>query len=226
HETTAPLRSRGRGRTLVWGAAAAALVIAAAAAVFFVVRGGDDGVPAAFTVPMDVCSLLTPEDAGRLLRTQRPPKGQPGSDEVGPTCQWPMRGNGVSLQLQKDSDTPDPWSMTPSSARTLFANQKRYWARFGGAEIDWTWPEIGAGGSLKATLTPVRDIGGVGQEAFAHELKGATGRMHSAYVYYRLANLVVRVEYTTLASRPSDEDIKRNALAAARAIEQALRRAG
>jgi hypothetical protein len=130
----------------------------------------------------------------------------------------------VSVQLQKDSDTPDPWTMTPTTAHILLGNQQRYWARYD--SMDWTYPEIGVRQTLKATRTPVHPVAGVGEEAFGYDLKGSTGRVHSAHVFYRLANLVVFVEYTTLAGRPADKDIEQSALTAARASERALRRAG
>ncbi|QYC40546.1 Serine/threonine-protein kinase PknA [Nonomuraea coxensis DSM 45129] len=222
---TVPGKAPGRGRAVVWVAASVALAAVLAAGGFLAVRGlsGGDDVPAAFTAPMDVCTLLAAEEVGRLLLTAAPPEPQPGSDEVGPKCGWPVSGSGVGLQVQKDSDTVDPWSMTPATARTLFQNQRRYWGKY--TSVDWTWPEIGVKTSRKATLTPIRPIAGVGEEAFGFELKGPTGRVHSAHVYYRLANLVVSVEYSTLSDRPTDEDVRQTALKAARASEQALRHA-
>ncbi|MGW2154346.1 serine/threonine-protein kinase [Nonomuraea sp. NPDC001699] len=224
-QATAPRRVGRRGRPLlVWSAAGAVLVVAAAATGFLLLRddvGG--GTPTAFTVPLDVCTLLTPQDVGGLLRTQSPPKAQPDGDEVGPECGWPVAGTGVGLQVQKDSDTVDPWSMTADTARTLFQNQKRYWAKYD--QVDWTWPEIGVKTDMRSTRTPVHDLKGLGEEAFAFELKGRTGRVHSAHVYYRIANLVVAVEYATLGDKPTDEDVRQAAIKAARASEQALRRA-
>ncbi|MGI5270663.1 serine/threonine-protein kinase [Nonomuraea sp. CA-218870] len=216
---------RGRPLVLVAVAAVAALVVAAATTAVLMMRDRvAGGVPEAFTAPMDVCSLLDDEEVGLYLRTQRLPKPAPGSDEVGPRCQWPIQSTGVEVQLQKDSDTRDPWTMTPEAARALFANQQRWWSRHD--KLDWTWPEIGADGSLPVTRTAVRKIDGVGEEAFAFELKGRTGRLHTALVYYRLSNLVVFVGYTALSERLGDEDIKQTALKAAKATEQALRRAG
>jgi hypothetical protein len=173
---------------------------------------------------MDVCTLISAEEVGRMLRVGSPPKALPGSDEVGPKCSWPVPDSGVGLQVQKDSDTVDPWSMTPVTARTLFQSQKRWWAKHD--DLEWSWPEIGQKNRTKAERTPLRDIGGIGEEAFCFELTGPTGRLLSAHVYYRLANLVVSVEYATLAERPTDEDIKQSALKAAQASERALRDAG
>ncbi|MFG1701719.1 serine/threonine-protein kinase [Nonomuraea sp. M3C6] len=223
-DVTAPGKVRRGGRAALWIVAAAVLVVGAGTTGFVILTSQDDGVPAAFNVPMDVCTLIGPQEVGRLLRTQSPPKGQPGADEVGPKCGWPIPGSGVGLQVQKDSDTVDPWSMTAVSARALFQNQQRYWAKYD--EVDWTWPEIGVKDATKAKRTPVHQVGGVGQEAFGFELKGTTGRVLSAYVYYRLANLVVSVEYATLADKPTDEDVKQSALRAAQASERALRDAG
>jgi serine/threonine protein kinase len=223
-EVTAPGRVKRRRRVVIWAAAAAAVAVAAGATGYLVLRGQDGGTPSAFTVPMDVCKLIGSQDVGRLLRTQSPPKGQPSSDEVGPKCGWPISGSGVGLQVQKDSDTVDPWSMTVSSSRVLFQNQKRWWTKYD--SVDWTWPEIGVKESRTAKRTQVRQIDGVGEEAFGVELAGSTGRVHTSYVYYRLANLVVSVEYSTLAERPTDEDVKQTALKAAQASVQALRNAG
>ncbi|MGN9839595.1 serine/threonine-protein kinase [Nonomuraea sp. H19] len=224
-EATAPSKTRKRGRVALWIAAAVVLVLAAGGTTAFLVlgeRGG--GTPEAFTVPMDVCTLISSEEAGRLLRTQKPPKGKPSANAEGPTCGWSISGTGVGLQVQKDSDTVDPWSMTTVSAHALLQSQKRHWSRSN--EVLWSWPEIGVPKSTKATRTPVHDVAGVGEEAFGYELAGETGRVHTAQIFYRLANLVVRVEYSTTTDRPTDEDVKQSALRAAQASEQALRNAG
>ncbi|MFC6370813.1 hypothetical protein, partial [Nonomuraea thailandensis] len=200
------------------------VVLAPAGATGFVLMNRDGGGAGAFTVPMDVCTLMGGQEVGRLLLTQSPPKGVPDSDEIGPKCGWPLAGTGVGLQVQKDSDTVDPWSMTEDSARRLFQNQHRYWTKYD--SVDWSWPEIGVKQPMRAVRTPVRQVTGIGEEAFGFELKGPTGRMISALVYYRLANLVVSVEYTTLSDKPTDENIKQAALKAAQASERALRDAG
>ncbi|MGP4093173.1 serine/threonine-protein kinase [Nonomuraea sp. KM90] len=223
HDVTVPGTVTRRGRAALWIAAGTVVVVAAGAAAFLLLNRQDGAAQAAFTVPMDVCTLIPQQEVGRLLRTQSPPKAQPDSDEVGPKCGWPVPGTGVGLQVQKDSDTVDPWSMTDVSARALFQNQKRYWSKY--EDIDWTWPEIGVKTSRKAKRTPVHQITGLGEEAFGFELKGSTGRVHSAHVFYRLANLVVSVEYATLADKPTDEDVRQAALRAAQASEQALRNA-
>ncbi|MFC7587601.1 serine/threonine-protein kinase [Nonomuraea antimicrobica] len=223
-DVTAPARIGRRGRTVLWAVAAAVVVAGAGAAGFVLLDGDGGGTPTAFTVPMDVCTLIGPQEVGALLRTQSPPEAQPGSDEEGPECGWSMTGTGVSLQVQKDSDTVDPWTMTEPSARRLFQNQQRFWSKYD--SIDWSWPEIGVKNAQRTARTPVRQIAGLGQEAFGFELKGPTGRVHSSVIHYRLANLVVSVQYSALGDRPTDDDIKQSALRAAQASERTLRDAG
>ncbi|MEV4472720.1 serine/threonine-protein kinase [Nonomuraea sp. NPDC049504] len=224
---TAPSGSGGRGKLGVLVAAVVVVALAAAATTgFLLLRDRDGAAASAFTTPMDVCTLIGAQDLGGILKTANPPKAQPDSDDAGPECGYPLSAakTGVSLQVQKDSDTVDPWSMTEVSARKLFQSQKRTWGR--NDTISWTWPEIGVAGNQRATRTPVHDVKGVGEEAFGFELRGPDGRMHSAYVFYRLANLVVSASYTTLSDRPTDDQIMQSALRAAQASERTLRDGG
>jgi eukaryotic-like serine/threonine-protein kinase len=225
-DVTAPGPIRKRSRAVLWIAAATVAAVAVAVTtVLLVVRGQGGGTPTAFTVPMDVCALLPQEDVGLLLRTtQNIPEGKPGSNGEGPECGWTMPNTGVAVQLQKDSDTRDPWTMTPTTAHTLFGNQQIYWAK--NTKMRWMWEEIGVDKPQDVTCTPVRAFGGLGEEAFTYQIKGSTGRMHSAIVFFRLANLVVNVEYTALGNRPTDEQIKQTALKAAQVVERELRGAG
>lgn len=222
-ESTAPGRS-GKGRKKLW-IPLAAVVVALSATGAFLVVDREPAPPEAFTLPIDVCSLVSAKEVGELLKTKQPPKGDPGSDSEGPTCGWELPNYGISVQVQHDSDTPNPWSMTPQSAHQLFVNQERVWDEPNEA-LRWTWEGIGAGGKNLATSTKSRRVAEHGEEAFAYELKGPDGRVHTAYLCYRLANLVVRVNYTTLANKPTDVSIKDTAVKVATVTEQALRRAG
>lgn len=208
------------------GAVAGVLVLAAAAAGAFVLLKGDGSkeLPAGFTVPLDVCGLLTDQEAAALLGTRQVPKKTPSSDEVGPKCGWSIPNSGIGVQLQKDSDTPDPWSMTSASAHKLLLNQERFWNRSG--NVRWSWEEIGAKGPFDAKRLPLRKVSGTGEEGFAFELSGPGGRVHTTYLMYRVANLVVQIEYTTPAQRPTDEQIKQGGQKAAAAVIEGLRRAG
>ncbi|MFG1695844.1 serine/threonine-protein kinase [Nonomuraea sp. NPDC049309] len=224
---TQPSGAGGHGKMGVLVAAVVVVALAAAATTVFLWLRDRDGVAAAgFTTPLDVCKLISEQELSGILVTRNLPEAQPDADDAGPECAWalPQARTGVSVQVQKDSDTVDPWSMTEASARTLFQNQKRWWGRYD--SIDWTWPEIGQKTSAKAARTPLRDVPELGDEAFAFELAGPTGQMHSAYVFYRLANLVVAVSYTTLADGPTDAQIQERALRAAQASIRTLRDGG
>ncbi|MFI6497274.1 protein kinase [Nonomuraea typhae] len=224
HDATVPTRPKRTSRLWIWIAAAATVLLVAGAGAVFVLRPGEKAPPSAYTVPIDLCSLLTPQEVAALLGVREPPKGLPSADDAGPKCGWPVPNSGVGVQVQKDSDTPDPWRMTAQKAVRLLANQQRYWNRAG--ELQWTWPEIGAKGNYQAKRGAVRKITAPGEEGFAFELSGKTGRVHSAFLLYRVANLVVQVEYTTLNQKPTDVEIKNTALKAAQLVEQGLRRAG
>lgn len=223
-DLTAPGRARPprRAGRAWWVVAAVVAVAVAVSAAVVILAGNGRSAPQAYTLPVDLCSLLTPEEAGALLGMAEPPAGQASNDEEeGPSCAWTRAGTGIALQAQKDSDTPDPWSMTAQSAHTLFANMERYWND--SDEVRWTWEEIGAKGPFTAKITPTRRLAGRGEEAFAFEMTGPGGRAHSSLVYYRIANLVVKVEYTTIGAGPTDERIRRSALTLAELTERALR---
>ncbi|MFE0147483.1 protein kinase [Nonomuraea sp. NPDC059007] len=224
HDATVPTRRKGRGRAWIWIAAAAAVLLVAGVGGFFLLRPGDNAPPSAYNVPLDLCKLLTPEEVGTLLDTRQAPAVKPSADEVGPKCGWTLQGAGLGLQVQKDSDTPDPWRMTPATAGRLLTNQERYWNR--SAKLQWTWPEIGVKQSLPASRGAIRKVAAPGEGGFAFELSGKTGRVHSSFVLFRTANLVVQVEYTTINNKPTDVEIRNTAQKAAQLIEQGLRRAG
>ncbi|MGI5285741.1 protein kinase domain-containing protein [Nonomuraea polychroma] len=219
----AMIRERTRRRGRIWALLVITLALVVTAFVAATREAGPD-VPDAFTVPVDVCTLLPAEEAAQLLKSRRPVTGRPSPDQVGPTCGWAIPGHGISLQVQTDSGIADPWSMTRQTAYELLRSEERYW-REARQKVEWTWEAIGAAGAYTATSTPSRRIEGVGEEAFAFELTGPHGRVHTSVVSFRLANLVVAVRYTTLATRPTDASIKETALEAARLTEHALRRA-
>src|SRR5437868_1356587 len=210
--TLDPARPAPRRTGARWWAVAGVVAVAAAVGVGVVLLvGGDARAPDAYTLPVDLCSLLSAAEAGTLLGMAAPPPGKANNDsDEGPLCEWTRGGVGLSVQALRDSDTPDPWSMTVTSAHRLLVNMERFWSD--GKEIQWTWKEIGAKGPFTAAVSPTRTLAGPGKEGFAFELTGPSGQVHSALGFYRLANLVVKVEYTTMGGNQSDERIRRNAL--------------
>ncbi|MFD1937964.1 serine/threonine-protein kinase [Nonomuraea mangrovi] len=220
-------RPRSRRRWWLWLVPAGAVVVAGAVAAALVFSRGGTAAPTAFTLPVDMCGLLTPSQVGEVLGTGQPPKGvqsvADSDDRLGVSCDWTVSGRGVSVVAQRDSDTPQPWSMTTESARRLMESQRVWIGKY--QELQWSWKEIGAKGPFTAKVSKAQPLQGVGEEGYTYELS-AQGRVHTAVVMYRVANLVIQVEFTTLASRPTDDQVKRTALTVARQSEQALRSGG
>ncbi|MFE3448088.1 serine/threonine-protein kinase [Nonomuraea sp. NPDC059194] len=227
-DLTVPGRvAKRRRRRLVWLVPAGAVAVAGAITAALLFWRGGTATPTAFTLPVDMCGLLTPSQVGEVLGTGQPPKGgqsvAESDDRLGVVCQWTVSGRGVSLTAQRDSDTPQPWSMTTDSARRLMQSQRAWIGRY--PQLQWSWKEIGAKGPFTAQIGKTRPLQGVGEEGYAYELS-AQGRVHTAVVMYRVANLVVQVEFTTLASRPTDDQVRQSALTVARQSAQALRDGG
>ncbi|WP_084956922.1 serine/threonine-protein kinase [Thermoactinospora rubra] len=219
-EATVPSRRPRRTKLVVALVCAAALLVAGSVTAL-TLTGRTPAKPTAYTVPFDVCGLLTGEQTAQLLGTSRTVKPLPGNGEEGPLCGWALPQIGVQVQVQKDSDAPHPWAMTAQRARSLLISQARDAERM--EETTWGWPEIGVKG-VKAKRTPVRWFKGLGEEAFAFELAGPDGRVHTAVVFFRAANLVFRVDHTTLLERATDETVKQTGLRAATLVEEALTR--
>ncbi|MBO3752879.1 serine/threonine protein kinase [Streptosporangiaceae bacterium NEAU-GS5] len=220
--TTLPSGRLPRGprrRGLLWGLAAAGVAVAATAGVLvFQSRAPGDLV---FSVPVNFCDLFEPAEVGQAMRMSTPPKGK--ADQGG--CEWTQPRTGLSILPHHDSDTPDPWSMTPTSAALLLDGLNRENAK-GYEGIEWTWDEIGVTKSQAGNQTPARAVSGFDGGAFGFDRSSKAGRVHTSDVYFRVGNLVVQVEYTTLADQPTDSDIRAVALDAARMAQAGLRTRG
>ncbi|GGK51954.1 hypothetical protein Ppa06_07320 [Planomonospora parontospora subsp. parontospora] len=210
----APVRRRGGLR--LWAAVAAVACVAGAGAGAALALTTGPGERTSFDEPVDFCKLLTAEQVRQIMGVAQPPAGRP--DDGG--CAWTTEDTGIALIPVTDSDTPQPWALTPESARTLFANLDREHAK--ASQVTWEWKEIGVSGAT-AERTVRRAVPGLGEEAFAYDLASAGGRTHSGIVTFRLLDLVVEAQYSTRSSRPSDDDIRSGALAVARQGEAALR---
>lgn len=220
--STPPGRTR-RTRRWISAAVVAALAAATTAVVLFPPWGGGEPAPVSrpasptFTRAVDLCGALRAADVGELLGTAAPPKGR--TRKTG--CQWPLTGTGLDLTAQTDSDTPDPWSLTPESAHTLLAGYERQYAT-GPRDGDWIWYEIGLDRKSKVTQSAPRAVADVGDEAFASDITTPAGQMQGSVVYFRLGNLVASIQYADLDAGSADE-VRRRAVAAARSAADGLR---
>ncbi|MBP2706620.1 serine/threonine protein kinase [Microbispora sp. RL4-1S] len=205
-------------------AVAAVAVVAAAATLFVALRPSGQAPPSraaaaspTFTRAVDLCRALSPAEAGRLLGLAAPPRVRPGRWR----CQWTAKGAGIDLTAETDSDTPDPWSMSVASARTLFDGLRR---EYGTAprDTDWIWYEIGVDSHKPIIKSGARAAGGVADAAFTSDVTTPDGRAQATTVCFRLGDLIVRVDFGDLdASSPAE--LRGRAVRAAAAAAEGLR---
>ncbi|GAA3164894.1 hypothetical protein GCM10010466_64740 [Planomonospora alba] len=211
-----PVPARRRGALRLWGAVAAAVCLVGAAVAGVLTLTAGDAERTSFDGPVDFCSLLTAEQVRQIMNVSRPPAGKPDGDG----CSWIDGNSGLALIPLTDGDTLQPWAMTPETARALFANLARDYGK--ATQVNWSWKEIGVE-QVTAERTAARQVPGLGEEAFAYDLTSPQGATHTSVVTFRILDLVVEAQYSSHASRPTDEDIRNRALEAARQGEAALR---
>lgn len=219
------LRIEARKRSLRWwyaaGAVAVAGVVVAVAAVVISVRAGDPPrdpvrrVSPTFDGAVDLCRALPAEEVRRILGASAQPR--PGKT----SCQWTVKGSGVELSAETDSDTPEPWGLDTASAQTLMEGLRRQYAS-GPRDVSWLWYEIGLDRRTQAIETAGRETPGLADEAFAVDLTTPDGRAQAVYVYFRLGDLVIRLQYADLdVSSPAD--LRDRAVAASASAAEGLR---
>ncbi|MBX6384062.1 MAG: serine/threonine protein kinase [Microbispora sp.] len=206
-----------------WIAAAAAVVVVAAAVPLtaYLTRGDapDGGAPAkvspTFGHAVDLCRALSAADARRILGAT--PQVRPGKA----TCEWTVKGSGVELSAETDSDTPEPWQLDTTKAHTLMEGLRRQYAS-GPRDSDWIWYEIGLDRRASAIESAAREASSVADEAFVVDLTTPDGGAQAAIVYFRLGDLVLRFLYADLDAG-SPARLRDRALAAATTAADGLR---
>ncbi|GIH70145.1 serine/threonine-protein kinase [Sphaerimonospora thailandensis] len=219
----APACRPGARRTRIMVMAAVAVVAVAATAVVVLDDGGEEAVARprpvspTFDRKVDLCRALTPDQVGRLLGATTPPKGRASDDG----CQWTVTGAGLTLAAETDSDTPEPWSLTLESARTLMSGLRR---QYGSAPRDgnWIWYEIGVDRKVPVIVSGARPAADVGDEAFTADITEPGGGAQASEVYFRLGDLVARLQYADLDAG-SMADVRRRAVEAAELAAEGLR---
>ncbi|GAA1006973.1 hypothetical protein Aple_067260 [Acrocarpospora pleiomorpha] len=200
-DVTMPMAARQR-RTRRWLVAAAVAVPLLAGAAFVVPWGGEDP-PArrsspTFATAVDLCTALPAAEITSALGRTAPGR------KIEKGCQWTVDGTGLRIDPQTDSDTPDPWALTADSARTLFAALRRR-ADNGLREGQFIWYEIGADRKQEVVISRPRTLPGVGEEAFASDVSSTDGRVLSNLIFFRLGNLVGKIEYADLGTRTPEQ---------------------
>ncbi|WP_214107742.1 serine/threonine-protein kinase [Acrocarpospora catenulata] len=216
-EITMPMHAR-RPRARWWWILPVIPVVAAAA-IFVPWGGAEPGTPVrrpspVFAQPVDLCTVLSEAEVTALIGTAAPSK------KIEKGCQWTVDGRGVRIDPETDSDTPDPWALTTESARTLLGGLRRRFDN-GLREGQFIWYEIGADRKRQVVLSRPRDLPDVGEEAFATDVSTVDGRIMGGLVYFRLGDLVGKVEYADLGEQTPDQ-IRAAATRAARVAAETL----
>ncbi|NJP23645.1 serine/threonine protein kinase [Microbispora sp. SCL1-1] len=219
------LRIEARKRTPRWwyAAGAVALTGVAAAVAVVVLSAGPDERPSdpvhrvspTFNGAVDLCRALPAGEVRRVLGAAAQPR--PGKT----SCQWTVKGSGIELSAETDSDTPEPWKLDTAAAQTLMEGLRRQYAS-GPRDASWLWYEIGLDSRTQVIETAARDTPDVADEAFAFDLTTPDGKAQAAGVYFRLGDLVLRLQFADLdVSSPAD--LRDRAVSAASAAAEGLR---
>ncbi|GIH24487.1 hypothetical protein Aph01nite_27970 [Acrocarpospora phusangensis] len=217
-EVTMPMAAR-RSRTRR-GLVAAAVAVPLLAAAAVVALWPDSSEPPArrsspsFAKPVDLCTALPAAEVTAALG-----KAVPGR-KIEKGCQWTVEGTGLRIDPETDSDTPDPWALTAESARTLYTGLRRR-SDNGLREGEFIWYEIGADRKQQVVISRPRSLQGVGEEAFATDVSSTGGRVLGNLIYFRLGDLVGKIEYADLGDR-TPEQIRAAALRAATVVADTL----
>ncbi|MEN3535930.1 serine/threonine-protein kinase [Microbispora sp. ZYX-F-249] len=210
-----------RRRTWWWIGAAAAVVVAAAVPLTAqLLRSEPPGdstrrVSPAFERAVDLCRSLSAGQVRRILGA--PAQARPGEA----SCQWAVTGAGIALSAETDSDTPEPWALDTAAAHTLLEGLRRQYAS-GPRDRDWIWYEIGLDRRSQAIESAARDVPEAADEAFAVDLTTPEGKAQATVVYFRLGDLVARLQYADLDAK-SPADLRDRAVAAAASAAEGLR---
>ncbi|WP_068921542.1 serine/threonine-protein kinase [Planobispora rosea] len=223
----APRAARGsrtaRSRTgLVAGAGLAVVAAGVAAAVLLTSGGSAPPVPTPtgpdprtagrFPTAPELCSLLTGAQA-RAVAPGASPTEMPANPQLKlePSCVWESPENDTEIRVSLTAHGPTPGKTGPETAHAFFTAERN--------KI-----EADAGKGLLGTVDPLKDVSGVGDEAFAYD--GTLLDSHaSSTVRFRSSNLLVTVDLSVPGKRVT-ATLRRNALRTARLVAQGLERRG
>jgi serine/threonine protein kinase len=167
--------------------------------------------PTSGVAAVDVCSLLTAEQIGRLLAGGKPQQER----DADKSCGWAGKKRGVSL-TNITARSGGPPSETSAEAHNEFVSFRNARSRASDS-VYWGWPEIGVK-HVRGTRTAARTVSGVGEEAFAYTTTGMTQPMDKSYVVVRVKHVVIEVEHIYERGTATPDD----AVQAARWIARTL----
>ncbi|MBG0828181.1 serine/threonine protein kinase [Planomonospora sp. ID67723] len=212
---------RRRRTGLIAGAGLAVAAAGTAAAVLLTMNGteppavvptGPDPRAGRFATAPELCSLLTDAQARAVVpgaaASEIPASHQRGLEA---SCVWDSLDNDPELRVSLTLHGPTPKKTGPEAAHEFFT-----------AEHSKTKSDAGKG--VFGSTGPLRDVEGIGDEAFAYDTNVLDDRIHST-VRFRTSNLLVEVGVSMTGKRPTAE-LRRRALRTAKLVARSLERRG
>ncbi|MGV9770945.1 serine/threonine-protein kinase [Streptosporangium sp. NPDC003464] len=211
-EPAAPSRPRRTGWLVGAGVAAAA----AAAAVVLVTVSGGQAAPGAsptapdpragrFTAAPEPCTLLTGAQS-RAVVPGATPMDMPAQQDREAYCVWDSPAGGRQIRVSLTHQAPVPGRSAPDAAHEFFAAER-------------TRTRADAGTGPIGSVSPLRNVGRVGAEAFSYDVT-ALDRVH-AVVRFRVSNLLIEANVSEKGRRAGTE-LRRHALHVARQVAEEL----
>ncbi|TDC98812.1 serine/threonine protein kinase [Nonomuraea deserti] len=174
---------------------------------------------ARFTVPVDVCALMTPAQVRSLV-----PKASPKGETEGEGCAWTAHGNGVGVVPVEPVPLESAWGRSVDEATEKFVNKLN--GAESGEAVQWNWPDIGLEKRIVQERKAYEEVNGIGDEAFSYELLNSKGQVERHDVIFRLSNVVMQIRYVDVKKVGDNEAMRKGARDAARWVAAALGRQG
>ncbi|WP_237109351.1 hypothetical protein [Nonomuraea sp. MG754425] len=182
-----------------------------------------------FPSPVDLCTLLTEDAAGKVVPQARRPKGEyAGLESMG--CRWVRKGVALGLSVRayphESGMAEEPWTHTAAEAHLAFRyllNGRQRPSRL----IIWSANDIGVDFEHRrsATSTTARPLAGIGEEAFAYSyVDKATRRENRVFVVFRVGNLILEVDHVAVENSSRAGTLLDRAAGAAKAAAKTLDR--
>ncbi|MBB2909848.1 hypothetical protein FHS43_001094 [Streptosporangium becharense] len=164
--------------------------------------------PGRFATAPDPCSLLTDAQAGAVIPGASP-RGIPATGDEEASCTWDDSGGDLRIRVSLTPHRPTPGKNGPETARSFFASERSRIA-------------ADAGQGPLGSVNPLRDVRGVGEEAFTYDVT-SLDYINSSVLRFRYSNLLVEVNLSA-TDRPLTAGLRRTTLRTARLVAGELKR--
>ncbi|MGP3932959.1 protein kinase domain-containing protein [Nonomuraea sp. KM88] len=178
---------------------------------------------ARFPAPIDLCTLVTAEQAAEIVPGASPRGGTLFKNGDSTGCRWTVEGRGLFVSEEPFGTVyPEMWDSQPVDAHDAYVNLRNHLHGGDKRLIVWTRPSIGVTQRTQSDQTGSTDVPGLGAEALTYDLLVRHQEdVISTTVAYRLSNVLLEVTYTDMKDG-SSERTRERALRAARWTAAAL----